>query len=148
MPNTDTRAEDDGPASRPRSLVIIVGCGMQKYREYLLSSAATRADVWLFTDQSPTWQAPYIVGSTVLDLYDRPALIAAARTLSTQRTVAGVLSWDETLIVSTAHMADGLGLPGAGIEGIEGCRDKLHSRQVLTAAGLAQPAFAWVASQD
>ena len=146
--DTETDVENDESASTSANVVIIIGCGMQKYREYLLASAGAHHDVWLFTDEPPTWQAPYILGCTVVDLYDRAGVIATARALSRTLSVVGVLSWDETLIVTTAHVAAELGLPGAGIEGIEGCRDKLHSRQVLSAAGLAQPRFAWVASAD
>jgi biotin carboxylase len=128
-------------------VVLVLGCGMRRYREYLLAAAATRHPLWLFNGAEPDWQREYVVGSTVLDLYDRDAVVAAARELAGDRPVVGVLSWDETLVVTVAHIAEALGLPGAGIEGIEGCRDKHRNRRLLTAAGLAQPAYAWVESE-
>lgn len=129
-------------------MVLVIGCGMQRYREYLLSSAATRRELWLFNANEPTWQRGYLAGSTVLDLYDRDAVVAAARELAVKRRVVGVLSWDETLIVTAAHVAEALGLPGPGVDGIEGCRDKHRTRRLLAAAGLPQPAFAWASSEQ
>lgn len=129
-------------------VVLVVGCGMRRYREYLLSSAATRHPLWLFNADEPTWQRDYVAGTTVLDVYDRDAVLAAARALAESRPVLGVLSWDETLVVATAHIADALGLPGAGITGIEGCRDKRRNRELLSAAGLPQPAYGWAASEQ
>jgi biotin carboxylase len=137
---------NQGPAAA--SVVIVIGCGMQKYREYLLSSAATRQRLWLFNQTEPTWQTDYTVGSTLVDLYDRRAVLAAAEEVARSRPVLGVLSWDETLIVTTAHVAEALGLPGAGVDGIEGCRDKRRGRRVLSEAGLRQPAYAWVSDED
>src|SRR5215211_7339956 len=128
-------------------VVLVIGCGMRRYREYLLSSAATRRPLWLFNAEEPTWQRKYIVGSTVLDLYDRDAVLAAASTLAAKRPVLGVLSWDETLVVASAHVADALGLPGPGIDGIEGCRDKRRNRELLSSAGLPQPEHRWAPSE-
>jgi biotin carboxylase len=55
--------------------------------------------------------------------------------------VHAVLCWDEALIVEAAHLAHALALPGPGLAGIEGCRDKPRSRRLLTEAGLPQPKF-------
>lgn len=128
-------------------VVLVIGCGMRRYREYLLSSAATRYPLWLFNAAEPTWQREHVVGATVLDLYDRDAVVAAARELAASRPVVGVLSWDETLVVATAHVAAALGLPGAGVDGIEGCRDKRRNRGLLSAAGLPQPDHGWATSE-
>jgi L-ornithine N5-oxygenase len=127
--------------SSAEGVVLVIGCGRRLYREYLLSSAAARHPLWLFNASELTWQREHVRGGTVLDLDDRDAVLAAARELAAMTTVAGVMSWDEALIVTTAHVAHELGVPGAGLDGIEGCRDKPRSRRVLTAAGLAQPRF-------
>ncbi|MBO0839561.1 MAG: ATP-grasp domain-containing protein [Sciscionella sp.] len=130
-------------------VVVVIGCGMQRYREYLLASAAKRHTLWLFNATEPTWQSEYIAGATVLpDILDRDVVLAAAKELAGKRTVVGVLSWDETLVVAVAHVAAALGLPGAGIDGIEGCRDKQRNRRVLTDAGLGQPAYRWTTTED
>jgi biotin carboxylase len=134
--------------SSAEGVVLVIGCGMRPYREYLLASAGARHPLWLFTTTEPAWQEPYISGGTVLDLEDRDAVLAAARELDVTTPVLGVVSWDETLIVTAAHVADELGVPGAGISAIEGCRDKWLNRRVLTAAGVAQPDFDFVHSDD
>jgi biotin carboxylase len=128
--------------------VLVIGCGMRPYREYLLSSAAARHPLWLFSGAELSWQLEHVRGGTVLDTGDRDAVLAAARELAATRRVRGVLSWDEALIVSTAHVARELGLPGAGIDGIEGCRDKFRSRRALAAAGLPQPRVEFVADES
>ncbi|MGI5237780.1 ATP-grasp domain-containing protein [Dactylosporangium sp. CA-139066] len=125
-------------------VVLVIGCGMQPYREYLLASAAGRHPLWMFNAAELSWQRGYVRGGTVVDVLDRDAVIAAARELAEQRPVLGVLTWDEALITVAAHTAHALGLPGPGIDAIEGCRDKYHSREVLTAAGVAQPKFEFV----
>ncbi|KXK62471.1 ATP-binding protein [Micromonospora rosaria] len=116
---------------------------MQRYREYLLASAAARHRLWLFNPQPPDWQQPYLTGATQVDVLDRDAVLAQARELAANRPVRGVLSWDETLVVNTAHVAAALGLPGATVDGIEACRDKHRTRRLLTAAGLPQPRYGW-----
>jgi biotin carboxylase len=125
-------------------VVLVIGCGMQPYREYLLESAAGRHPLWMFNSAELTWQRGYVRGGTVVDLFDRDAVVEQARALAARRPVLGVLSWDEALIVTAAHVAHELGLPGPGIGAIEGCRDKYRSREVLTAAGVAQPRFEFV----
>jgi len=129
-------------------VIVVVGCGLRKYREYLLSAAGNRNRIWLFNSEEPTWQCEYVEGTTVVDVHDRPAVLAAAKDLAGHTRVLGVLSWDETLIVTVAHVAEQLGLPGAGVDGIEGCRDKGRNRRLLTGAGLPQPRFAQVSSAD
>lgn len=128
------------------AVVVVVGCGMQRYREYLLASASRRSALWLLTAEPPSWQSRYVAGSTTVDLSDRAAVVEAVRQVARSRPVRGVLSWDETLVVATAHACAALGLPGAGTAGIEGCRDKWRNRRLLTQHGLPQPRFVWVAS--
>lgn len=129
------------------SVVLLVGCGRRRYREYLLASAASRHPIWLLDESEPSWQAPYVRGGTAVDVLDRDALIEAACAVAASVPVVGVFSWDEMLIGNTAHVAEALGLRGSGISGVEGCRDKARSRRVLAAAGLAQPQFAFVTDQ-
>ncbi|MFG2815699.1 acetyl-CoA carboxylase biotin carboxylase subunit family protein [Streptomyces sp. NPDC048410] len=133
---------DGGPGTD--GVILLIGCGMREYREYLLAGAAAAHPVWLFTGEEPDWQTPYLTGHTVVDVTDRAAVLAAARELAAHVPVRGTLSWDETLIVTTAHVAEALGLPGASVDGVEGCRDKFRSRRLLTEAGVAQPRFAYV----
>ncbi len=138
-------AQADGQAD---GVVLVIGCGRRPYREYLLASAAGRHPLWLFDATEPSWQLGYVRGGTALDMADRGAVVAAARDLAARMTVRGVLSWDEALIATAAHVADELGVAGAGIDGISGCRDKDRCRRVLTAAGLVQPQFEFVSQES
>jgi hypothetical protein len=95
-------------------VVLLVGSGWRTYREYLLRGLADRAALWLLDDEPPTWQLPYLVGSSVVaadagGYPDRRGLIDAA--------------------VCVAAVA-------------ENCKDKSRGRVALTAAGLPQPGFA------
>jgi biotin carboxylase len=128
---------------KDEDVVLVLGCGSRAYREYLLAAAAGRHPLWMFNGAPVDWPHRYVQGTTVVDLDDHEAVLAAARDLAWTRPIAGVVSWDEAAIVTAAQVAHELGLPGPGLDGIEGCKDKARSRRVLTAAGLAQPRFAF-----
>lgn len=129
---TSTRTTD----SRP--LIILVGSGYHLYREYLLSSVAEAARVWLFTTAEPTWEVRYIVGHTVVDTLDSWAMIAAANELTDRIQVSGVLCWDEVRMVRSAELAQALGLPGGQPDAVGRCRDKHLTRRALDAAEVPQ----------
>jgi len=131
-------------------LVLVIGSGVQRYREYLLASAG-KHPIWLVDSADPTWQLPHVAGHTVVPQADAgrmtpdvPALVRAARQIAAAHQVRGVMSYDETLVVATAHIAAALGLPGLSVAGALNCRDKPRSRRLLTDAGVVQPRFAYV----
>jgi biotin carboxylase len=132
-------------------VLLVIGSSGQHYREYLLESAARKAPLWLLDGVESTWQKPYVQGTTVVPLLDRRRLIPnqellveTAVELAIQHPVDGVWTYDETLVVSTANIAEVLGVPGLGSEGVQNCRNKHRNRMALTAAGLPQPRFAYV----
>ncbi|MBD0743149.1 ATP-grasp domain-containing protein [Streptomyces sp. CBMA152] len=137
------------------AVILVVGSGGQAYREYLLAGAHRQLPVWLLDSAEPTWQRPFIRGCTVVELLDRTrlipdqeALLKAALTLADQRQIAGVWTYDETLVVAAAHIAEALGLPGLSVEGAQNCRNKELTRRLLTAAGLPQPRFRYARSAE
>jgi biotin carboxylase len=132
-------------------MLLVVGSAGQRYREYLLESAAQRVPLWLLDGVESTWQRPYVQGTSVVKLLDQDRLIPdqkllveTARELAARHNVVGVWTYDETLVVATADIAEQLGLPGLGGAGVQNCRNKHRNRQALTAAGLPQPRFAYV----
>lgn len=116
-------------------MLILVDSLARSTREYLLESIATRYDVWLLQGTEPTWEAPYIVGHTVVDTLDAAAMTDAAARLG----AAGVLCWSEVRIEAAAMLAEALGLPGGEPKAIRQCRDKHLTRIALSAAGVPQP---------
>jgi biotin carboxylase len=140
--------QDDG-------VVLVVGSGGRRYREYLLVGASRRRPLWLLDAHQPSWQTPYVEGASVVPLVDearlipnQEGLVEAACEVAAHRRVVGAFSYDETLIVSTAHIAERLGLPGLTIDGVENCRNKHRNRRRLTEAGLPQPRHAFVRSLE
>ncbi len=134
-------AHDDG-------IVLVVGSGAQLYREYLLAEACKRHRLWLLDAAEPTWQRPYVVGASVVELLDRARLVPdqaklidTAMRLASRHKIVGVFTYDETLVIATAHIAEALGLPGMTVDGADRCRNKHRNRQTLTEAGLPQPRF-------
>ncbi|MGF1425977.1 ATP-grasp domain-containing protein [Kitasatospora sp. LaBMicrA B282] len=132
-------------------LILLIGSGGRDYREYLLAGAAARRPLWLLDAAEPTWQRPHLAGATVVPLLDPErlvpdveGLVKAAAAVAADHPVAGVFSYDETLVTATAEVAAALGLPGLGVEGADNCRDKHRTRRLLTEAGLLQPRFAHV----
>lgn len=129
-------------------VLLLVGSGAQRFREYILRSVSTRYRLWLFGSHEATWEKPYIVGSTVVNTLDAEATVAAARTLAEEVPFAGVLCYDELSLVPAAGAARALGLPGSSPEAIAACRDKHRGRRLLTDAGVAQPASVAVSTLE
>lgn len=127
-------------------VVFLVGSGQQVYREYLVRGLAERSAVWLIGESEATWQAPYIAGSTACPMLDssrmvpdEAGIIDAALKVTTDRDIAGVVTWDEAYVIAAARLAETLGVRGLGATAARNCRDKQRSREIITAAGLAQP---------
>jgi biotin carboxylase len=132
-----------------RPVLLLVGSGDRRYREYILAALAPQFRLWLLDSVQPTWQLPYVEGTTLVDTHDPQALGRAARLLLTQRLpVAGVLSYDEALVHPVACLARELHLPGSPPEAVLACRDKASTRAVLTAAGVPQPRSVAVATAE
>jgi biotin carboxylase len=134
-------------------VVLLVGSGRRAYREYLLAGAARRHQLWLLDSVESTWQRRYVLGTDVVELVDaarlipdQPRLVDTAVRIAQQRQVVGTFTYDETLVMATAHIAATLGLPGPGVDGADRCRNKHRCRQALTEAGLPQPRFALAAT--
>ncbi|WP_280383652.1 ATP-grasp domain-containing protein [Nocardia wallacei] len=126
--------------------LLAVGSGLPLYREYLVRSAHARAralglDLVLLNNIEPTWQRAYFDDITVANLFDHQILADQARRIARRRSIVGVLCWDEPLVQPAADLADEFGVPGLTAAGVRGCRNKLRTRSVLTAAGLLQPRF-------
>ncbi|MFE0699539.1 acetyl-CoA carboxylase biotin carboxylase subunit family protein [Streptomyces sp. NPDC058872] len=131
-----------------KPLIILVSSGYHLYREYLLDLVSGAARVWLFLTQEPTWEKRYIVGHTVVDTLDVPAMIAAAREVTGRHPVSGVLCWDEVRMIQTAEVQQALGLPGSPPEAVARCRDKHQTRLALADAGVPQAVSTLVPSLD
>ncbi|WP_035302909.1 ATP-grasp domain-containing protein [Actinokineospora inagensis] len=131
-----------------RPLLILVGIGYEPHRGYLLRSIAETTDVWLLDHEPPSWETPYVVGGTAVDIRKGDALLAAAEEVASGRTVDGVLCWDELKMENTARVAERLGLPGVSPDVIDRCRDKHRTRTALAAAGVPQPRSVAVASAE
>lgn len=136
-------------------LVLLVGSGRRPYREYLLAGAARRRRLWLLEAEEPTWQTPYVAGTTVVPpldpargVPDREGLVRAAVEVAARHAVIGAFSYDDALLSPTAQIVEALGLPGPTVDAVENCRDKHRSREALRAAGLPQPRSAPVATLE
>lgn len=130
-------------------VVLLIGSGRRLYREYLLKGLSDRAPLWLIDDQAPTWQSPYLAGSSVVGMLDsarmvpdQQGLVSAAAGVRATRPVLGVCTYDEAFVIAAAHAAQQMGVPGLTVAGAEGCRDKHRTRAALTEAGLPQPQYA------
>ncbi|MEU5209203.1 ATP-grasp domain-containing protein [Streptomyces sp. NPDC020742] len=139
----------------PTDVLLVIGSGQQRYREYLLAGAAERHPLWLIDATEPTWQLPHLTGSSVVPLLDRTRLIpdrdrllGTALRLATSHRIAGVLTYDETLVTTAALIAEKLGLPGLTTDGADRCRNKHRTRAALTLAGLPQPRYALALTLD
>ncbi len=127
-------------------VLLVLGSGARPYREYSIASAADLVPLHLFDPEEPTWQRQYVTGYDVVDVFDPPSAVAAARRLAQRTGHIGVYCYHEGMIASAAEVAEALGLPGMSPAAVRACRDKLATRTRLAAAGVPQPAFAAVSS--
>lgn len=136
------------PNPETRPLLLVVGSGDRRYREYIVRSAAERYRLWLLDADPPAWHDRYVVGSTAVDPMVIDDGVAAARRVAAERRVDGVFCYDEGLIWPSSHIAAALGLVGNDPEVVRSCRDKHATREVLDRAGVAQARSACVASLE
>lgn len=127
-------------------VLLVMGSGDQRFREYLLASAAQRHQLWLFDPDPVSWQAPYVAGSTVLDVFDPDTAVASARELAERKTVLGVYCYHEAVIFAAALVGAALGLPGPSVNAVSAVRDKSRSRELMERATLPQPRSALISS--
>jgi biotin carboxylase len=127
-------------------VVLVIGSGMQRYRQYLLEAASQRNPLWLIDEHETGWQRPLIAGSSVVppldevrEIPDQQGMIDAAVAVAQTRRVVGAFTYDELLVIPTASIAHQIGLRGLSPQGAANCRDKHETRRALTAAGLPQP---------
>ncbi|MGW5736430.1 MULTISPECIES: ATP-grasp domain-containing protein [Streptomyces] len=123
--------------------LVLVGCGNPPYRAYALAALAGRVETALVQPAPPQWQRPHIGDRfRAAGTSDADAVTAAvADLLAATNGPGAVLTWDETLLATTAEVARRLNLPHLGPSAVRGCRDKLTTRQILEAAGTPSARF-------
>ncbi|MFB6887170.1 acetyl-CoA carboxylase biotin carboxylase subunit family protein [Streptomyces noursei] len=135
--------------SAARDLLLIIGSGPAPMQQYLWEHVAADYPLLLIDDQPLTWQRPYVVDYEVVDdLTDPVALGAAADALAARWPLAGVLTWSEYHVLSTARLAKHLGLSGNPPRAALAARDKALGQQHFAAAGVPAAASTWVHSLD
>jgi carbamoylphosphate synthase large subunit len=132
------------------STLLVIGSGLRYYREYLVESIHRRAraaglKLVLLNNLKPTWQQQYFDEIVLADVFDPAVMIAEARKVAAREQVVGLMCWDEPLVLTAGELAAEFGVPGLGLAGVHGCRDKHRTRDLLTAAGLRQPGYAMTA---
>ncbi|MFF3313162.1 ATP-grasp domain-containing protein [Streptomyces sp. NPDC002952] len=119
------------PSSKP---LLLVGAGDgPTYREFSLARIAASHPVVLIDTALPAWARPYVAEHVAADLTDLTAVAAAAKDFACHHSLAGVLSYMEHHVVTAAHLAEDLALPGAHPEAMAHCRDKAATRRLLAA---------------
>lgn len=122
-----------------RKNIVLIACGKELYRKYLLEQIATEYNVWLVATDDLTWQKRLVSGYTKLNSYTFEDIVNAVDNIKINLPVHGLICWDERYIMVTSDVAEHYGLPAASKAGIRGCRDKSLSRELLANAGLPQP---------
>ncbi|OXM50755.1 ATP-grasp domain-containing protein [Amycolatopsis alba] len=133
--------------SESEPVLLIIGSGLKLYREYLVSSIhrcarAAGIGLVLLNNLKPTWQQAYFDEIIHTDVFDADEMLASAREVAGRRRIAGLMCWDEPVVLAAGELAAELGVPGLSVDGVRGCRDKNRTRTVLTAEGLLQPGYA------
>lgn len=126
-------------AADDRPLLLLVGSGGQYWREYILRAVAPRFALWLLGPQPPTWELPYLAGSTQVDVLRVDDALQVVTELARHSPIRGVFSYDEVRVWQAARIAEQLGLPTSPPDAILACRDKKLSRERMARRGVPQP---------
>ncbi len=120
-------------AGRANDTLVVLGTGGRAYREYGFANLRGQARIVLICSDSTTWARAHADECHIVPL-DRVDLIVGlvlAEMAATPGRV-GVLTWDETLVETAAHVAEECGLPGPGRDAARACRDKAVTRELLS----------------
>lgn len=98
------RSRESGADERP--LLLVVSTGPRDYREYLFAAMHTRYRIHLINTVEPTWERPYLVGSSLVATTDVELVSRAAAEVAAREPVHGVLSWDEARVHQTAIVVE------------------------------------------
>lgn len=124
---------DAHPSSGSGTLVIL-GAGVQEYREYGLRQIAANHRVAVVDSASPGWTRGIASMQIVADLTNQRTIAAAVTKLAAEHPLSGVLTYLENHVEISSRVAHGLELPGASPESVAACRDKALTRRLLAEA--------------
>ncbi|WP_166021957.1 ATP-grasp domain-containing protein [Streptomyces chilikensis] len=121
--------------------VLVIGSGYRHFREYVLRGLAEDFEILLIGPAPLDWQLPYAAAHREADVQDAAAVFAAAADLAVTHRVAGVVTWEESLVTRAAEVAARLGVPAMPVEAARACRDKARQRERFQAAGVPSARF-------
>ncbi|MEU9119871.1 ATP-grasp domain-containing protein [Streptomyces sp. NPDC048506] len=130
--------------------LVLIGCGNPPYRAYALDTVAGRVRTALVQRTAVDWQRRHVADRfRTADTADPAETTRAVGALLAGHPGPGaVLTWDETLLETTAEVARRLGLPHLSPEAARHCRDKLATRRLLAAAGVPSAGHRQVHTRD
>ncbi|MFI2363772.1 ATP-grasp domain-containing protein [Promicromonospora sp. NPDC019610] len=105
-------------------------------------------DLYRLPDGAPHPVLALAAEVVVAETNDDAALLAAARDVAARRPVDGVLTTCDYYLPAVAHVAEGLGLPGAPAEVLRTATRKHLVRHALAAGGVPDVPFAVAATWD
>jgi biotin carboxylase len=121
-----------------RETLLVVGSGYRAGHERLLAQMAADADLVLLNPEPVTWQRHLVQAAEVFDVTDGDhSALRAAKVLVDRRPVAAVVTYEETMVVTAARLAERLGLPGVPVAAAELARDKHSQRTLLNSTGIS-----------
>jgi biotin carboxylase len=87
--------------------------------------------VALVAPSAPTFCAQLLSDVEIVDIFDRPAALKAARALATRTRACGVVSWTDIGVELAARLAALCGWPGVPVVAAHRARNKLSMRAAL-----------------
>ncbi|WP_418953250.1 hypothetical protein [Streptomyces viridochromogenes] len=99
-----------------------MGSGDRRYRECIVAAVSGHFRLWLLDAHEPSWQLPYVEGTSLLDTKNLDELPTEAKKVMQRLPVVGVFTYDESLVHAAARLAEALGLPGSAPEAVLACR--------------------------
>lgn len=134
--------------SSVRKNVLVIGCGTEIYRGYIIKSVSERYNVFIISATDATWAEPYAAQILYVDENSPTSLFECVKELRGRHPIDGVMTCEERYVELTTAVALDLELPCNSLESAFLCRDKYGMRSAFARNGVATASCVLVHDAD
>ncbi|MFE7778427.1 hypothetical protein ACFU5O_31990 [Streptomyces sp. NPDC057445] len=131
---THTSRRDD---HRPPGHLVVIGSGPREEWEHAMGRLAEGGPLLLIDEKPPSWQRRYIAGCRTANLANLHEVREAARKLSIEHHLAGVLTFHPAHARAAALVRQDFNLPGPSPATLETTTMRHRTADILARAGVA-----------
>lgn len=117
--------------------ILIVGAGDRSSREFMLRDICDyyKGSIALVTQNKASWEKQYVDAEIYVESYSNEDVLKAVQAFANQKTVQGILTYNERNIPVTAFVSSKLGLHGSSYKTALCARNKYLMRSAFKRCG-------------